>query len=227
MYWHRLRGSSTARALVALTLVLGVGAGLYTVLTPADSDSPSDRAVDRAGVTWSDVPRGPSSSSDSSVTHAPSPTPATDSSDAPDDERSVTPGTTSPSSPPSSEPTTSEPESSPSTKETTPSPDPTHTSRFKKPGDKTPPETTLLQERPAPDAAQFTFSANEAATFTCSLDGAAFRPCSSPGFYDHLKPGWHTFAVVAKDKAGNVDPSPATARWKVRPAKPHTDDEDG
>jgi hypothetical protein len=59
----------------------------------------------------------------------------------------------------------------------------------------------------------FSLSANEAATFTCSLDGAPFSACDSPTHYADLDPGWHTFAVRATDKAGNVDPSPAKTRW--------------
>jgi hypothetical protein len=60
--------------------------------------------------------------------------------------------------------------------------------------------------------AGFSFHADEDASFTCSLDGAAFRPCGSEVEYD-VRPGWHDFAVRATDRAGNVDPTPATWHW--------------
>jgi hypothetical protein len=60
-----------------------------------------------------------------------------------------------------------------------------------------------------------TFEANEAATFKCSLDKAPLAPCSSPAT-GKAKKGFHTFTVVATDLAGNPDPSPATATWKVK-----------
>jgi hypothetical protein len=51
--------------------------------------------------------------------------------------------------------------------------------------------------------------------FECSLDAAAYAPCTSPATYSALSAGSHTFAVRAKDQAGNVDASPATATWTV------------
>jgi hypothetical protein len=86
------------------------------------------------------------------------------------------------------------------------------------PEDQTPPDTSLSEEYPASDAALFSFTANEPASFTCSLDGAAYAPCDSPASYSELDPGWHTFAVRATDVAGNVDPSPASVRWRTGPA---------
>jgi hypothetical protein len=80
-------------------------------------------------------------------------------------------------------------------------------------GDRTAPDTTLAEDHPEPDAATFSFSADEPASFTCSLDGAAFTACSSPVQYADVDPGWHTFAVRAADAAGNVDASPAQTRW--------------
>jgi subtilisin-like proprotein convertase family protein len=62
------------------------------------------------------------------------------------------------------------------------------------------------------------FNANEPATFKCSLDKAALAPCSSPA-KGEAKKGAHTFIVVATDTAGNVDPTPATAEWKVKRKK--------
>jgi hypothetical protein len=53
-------------------------------------------------------------------------------------------------------------------------------------------------------------------TFWCSVDGAAYAPC--PGTLATLSGlgvGSHTFAVRARDAAGNNDPSPATRSWRV------------
>jgi len=100
---------------------------------------------------------------------------------------------------------------SPSPEDATPSTSPSTASPT--PEDVTPPETSLTEEFPAGDSAQFSFSANESASFTCSLDGAAYTPCDSPTQYSDLDPGWHTFAVRATDAAGNVDPTPAETRW--------------
>ena len=88
-------------------------------------------------------------------------------------------------------------------------------------GDTTPPETEITA-KPAKKTkskrAAFSFSSNEPGTFQCSLDDAAFSACTSP-FSKKVKPGRHTFAVKARDTAGNVDPSPASYRWKVKKKK--------
>jgi hypothetical protein len=63
--------------------------------------------------------------------------------------------------------------------------------------------------------ARFTFSSAEVGSqFRCKLDRTSFVPCSSP-FSRRVKPGKHRFSVEAVDAAGNVDPSPATYRWRV------------
>jgi hypothetical protein len=49
----------------------------------------------------------------------------------------------------------------------------------------------------------------------CRLDRSAYRPCSSP-FIRQVRPGRHSFAVKAKDAAGNADQSPASFSWRVR-----------
>jgi bacillolysin len=65
--------------------------------------------------------------------------------------------------------------------------------------------------------ATFRFTATEAdSTFLCSLDGRAFRSCKSPKRYTGLSRGRHTLRVKAKDRAGNVDRTPATRVWRVR-----------
>jgi hypothetical protein len=87
--------------------------------------------------------------------------------------------------------------------------------------DTTPPETTITAA-PAPttyvSTASVSFTANEAATFACSLDGGAFAACTSPQSYSGLVLGPHTFRVRATDSAGNVDATPASAGWTIRPA---------
>lgn len=51
--------------------------------------------------------------------------------------------------------------------------------------------------------------------FECSLDGSAFAPCTAPVTYASLLPGAHTFALRAKDSAGNVDATPVTYSWGI------------
>ncbi len=83
------------------------------------------------------------------------------------------------------------------------------------------PPGTLLVEHPPPVTRQrtatFSFSATEGdATFECSLDGRAFSTCPSRITYISLTRGPHVLAVRARDRAGNVDRTPATWRWRVR-----------
>lgn len=67
----------------------------------------------------------------------------------------------------------------------------------------------------------FTFRSDEVGSrFRCKFDRQAFRPCGSPKTYRKLKPGPHTFKVVAVDAAGNVDRSPAVAHFLIpKPSK--------
>lgn len=88
------------------------------------------------------------------------------------------------------------------------------------------PETELLT---APDpiiyvsTASFTFSSSEAdSTFECSLNGAPFTACTPPQDFHVLPDGRHTFQVRAIDRAGNVDPTPASWEWTVDTAPPGT-----
>jgi Right handed beta helix region len=65
--------------------------------------------------------------------------------------------------------------------------------------------------------ARVRFSATEPGThFKCKLDRRPFRPCSSPKTYRRLKRGHHTFQVKATDAFGNVDPTAAVRRFRVR-----------
>ena len=70
--------------------------------------------------------------------------------------------------------------------------------------------------------AKFTFTATEAATFLCSLDKKPATPCASPFKKRVKKAGKHTFSVAAVDAAGNVDPTAAVYKWRVRAKAPTT-----
>ncbi|HEX8702603.1 MAG TPA: Ig-like domain-containing protein, partial [Myxococcaceae bacterium] len=89
--------------------------------------------------------------------------------------------------------------------------------------DTLPPDTSIVT-RPAdetdkPDAT-FTFGSTESeVTYECSLDGAAFTACSASATFEDLALGEHTLQVRARDAAGNVDPTPASATWTVVPRK--------
>ena len=86
------------------------------------------------------------------------------------------------------------------------------------PPDKTPPNTTIRMKvlRSQPPQLVFHFGSNEpGSTFRCRLDKHRFAKCHSPKRLRHLEPGSHTFKVFAVDPAGNVDPSPAAARFTV------------
>jgi hypothetical protein len=66
--------------------------------------------------------------------------------------------------------------------------------------------------------ATLAFSSEAGATFKCSLDGNSFNDCTSPVSFKAAL-GRHSFVVFAKDAAGNVDDSPATASWTVKKRK--------
>jgi hypothetical protein len=66
--------------------------------------------------------------------------------------------------------------------------------------------------------AKFKFSSSESGSkFQCRLDRKAWQSCRSPRTYKNLKKGQHTFRVRARDKAGNVDATPAKRTWSVKP----------
>ena len=94
-------------------------------------------------------------------------------------------------------------------------------------GDTDPPETTITKKpkkkSPKPKA-KLAFTSDEAgSTFECALKGKRvkkklkkFKPCDSGKVkYKKLKDGKKKFQVRATDAAGNVDASPAKAKWKV------------
>ncbi len=53
------------------------------------------------------------------------------------------------------------------------------------------------------------------ATFQCKLDGKPFKPCRSPFTTKRLSLGRHVFKVRARDDSGELDPTPASCRFKV------------
>ncbi len=57
-------------------------------------------------------------------------------------------------------------------------------------------------------------------TFECSLDAAPFASCTSGVTYTGLTRAPHTFAVRAKDAAGNLDQSPASRAWTIETLTP-------
>lgn len=81
------------------------------------------------------------------------------------------------------------------------------------------PETTITKKpkkKTTKTKAKLKFKSSEAgSSFECKLDKSKFRSCSSPRKYKHLKPGKHRFQVRAIDADGNVDPTPAKAKWRV------------
>jgi hypothetical protein len=85
--------------------------------------------------------------------------------------------------------------------------------------DTTPPAVSITEGPEASTtspSAGFAFTASEPPeAFECSLDGGAFAACGSPVAYDGLRTGQHTFAVRARDSAGNWTEPPANRGWTV------------
>jgi hypothetical protein len=85
--------------------------------------------------------------------------------------------------------------------------------------DVTPPPTSLrrAQLNQAKRNATFRFASGEpGSTFSCKLDEKKLKPCTSPKTYKGLKPGKHVFRVKARDRAGNVDATPAVKRFRIK-----------
>ena len=90
--------------------------------------------------------------------------------------------------------------------------------------DTTAPDTTLTPvTTPSNDSTPtFTFTSSESGTFECRIDGAAFAACTSPLTTAVLPDGVHTFAVRARDAAGNLDTSPDAQTFLIDTGAPNT-----
>ncbi|KAF0218425.1 MAG: hypothetical protein FD174_2886 [Geobacteraceae bacterium] len=81
------------------------------------------------------------------------------------------------------------------------------------------PDTTITATPANPTdsgSGSFSFTSNvSGATFECRLDAAPFAACASPFTFSGLATGGHTFAVRAKDPAGNYDATPAGFNWTI------------
>ena len=92
--------------------------------------------------------------------------------------------------------------------------------------DTIPPDTTITVSPPAADnsaSVRFEFRSNEPNTaFECSLDSGAYQACTSGSMFGPLGDGAHAFAVRARDRAANVDSSPAIFAWLVDTSTPDT-----
>ncbi len=86
-------------------------------------------------------------------------------------------------------------------------------------GDDKAPQTEITKaprKKSEKTTAKFKFTSSEpGSTFECKLDGKPYKPCTSPRKVKRLDDGKHKFRVRATDSAGNTDPSPAKAKFKV------------
>ena len=89
----------------------------------------------------------------------------------------------------------------------------------RRPIDSVPPQTTITKAPKRTSertTARFRFQSNEpGSTFECKLDQGAFGSCGPSKKYKRLTAKRHRFRVRAIDAGGNVDPSPAKARFEV------------
>lgn len=84
--------------------------------------------------------------------------------------------------------------------------------------DTTPPDTWVAKRvmKRKPPIWVFSFGASEpGSSFRCKLDRHRFAACASHKLYKRLAPGRHVLRVVAVDVAGNVDPTPAVAHFRM------------
>ena len=97
--------------------------------------------------------------------------------------------------------------------------------------DTVPPDTTITAGPTGPTAnasPSFDFASEPGASFECRLGTTgAFEPCTSPRTVGPLTDGDYTFAVRARDAAGNIDPTPATRSFAVNTVAPQTTIETG
>ncbi len=85
--------------------------------------------------------------------------------------------------------------------------------------DRTPPETTIISYPVNPSkeiTATFEFTSFDSdARFECRINGGTWTSCASPETYTNLTYANYTFEVRAKDKVGNMDPTPEGYAWSV------------
>ncbi|MGE0550746.1 MAG: LamG-like jellyroll fold domain-containing protein [Kofleriaceae bacterium] len=89
------------------------------------------------------------------------------------------------------------------------------------------PETELTDGPDAVDNSvwvRFEFRSGENnVSFECTLDNAGYLPCTSGDRFGPLGDGQHVFLVRAKDRAGNLDATPAQYTWAVDTSTPDTE----
>jgi subtilisin family serine protease len=91
------------------------------------------------------------------------------------------------------------------------------------PGTETVAPETAITAQPASSTqsttAKFEFRRTDAdaGSYECRIDGGAFEPCAGPDSFS-VTVGAHTFQVRAKNAAGLVDSTPASATWTVTPS---------
>ena len=84
------------------------------------------------------------------------------------------------------------------------------------PRDSDPPEGAIRKVKVNGDDVKVTFRSDEpGSTFACKLDKKPYKRCTSPKTYRNLKEGKHKILVRATDAAGNVDSTPAKAKFEV------------
>ena len=86
--------------------------------------------------------------------------------------------------------------------------------------DTRPPQTTITSGPVSGNTRDrtptFGFRSSEpGSSFACKVDRGAFKPCTSPATTTTLAFGNHTVGIRATDRAGNTDPTPAHAAFKV------------
>jgi hypothetical protein len=88
------------------------------------------------------------------------------------------------------------------------------------------PQTFLTETPPAADNSvhvRFSFESDERnVQFECSVDNGGYSVCQSGDRFGPFSDGTHSFAVRARDRAGNVDASPAIHAWTVDTTTPDT-----
>ena len=90
--------------------------------------------------------------------------------------------------------------------------------------DTTPPDTQIISgpsSATVVNAATFAAAPGEAgATLEASVDGAPFAAVTSPYVVTGIADGNHTIQFRARDAAGNIDATPATANWTLDASAP-------